>query len=135
MQPMSDARLWVRFGPMSAATPDEALLIEGDAPAPENAVVARFGMSAFGFGQSPPGRLECAPSGAAGHPQACACCLPRGGAALALGSLFMARARGEVGLFRAVRVVSLTEAGEAAVRRALATDPVVLARFRLEPPM
>ncbi|MDE2573876.1 MAG: hypothetical protein KGL55_01045, partial [Rhodospirillales bacterium] len=61
----------------------------------------------------------------------CACCLPRHGAAAALGALFLARARGEVPFFR--RVLAVVR-DAAAVRAALAGDVVTAARFRLDPP-
>ena len=64
-----------------------------------------------------------------GHPAGCACCTPRSAAADALSRLFLQRARGEVAFFRRVLVVT-DEAGKAAVRTALRSDPVVCARFR-----
>ena len=67
---------------------------------------------------------------AGSHPAGCLCCTPRSAAAESLGRLFVQRARGEVAFFRRVLVVMDT-AGEAAVRTALQSDPVVSARFRL----
>ena len=65
------------------------------------------------------------------HPAGCACCAARQAAALALDRLFLQRARGEIPFFRRVAAVLATERGEASLRAALASDPVVSARFRL----
>lgn len=65
-----------------------------------------------------------------GHVPACACCVQRTPAAEVLGRLFQQRARGEVAFFRRV-VVKSDAGGEDAIRAALASDPVVSARFRL----
>jgi hypothetical protein len=111
----TDERIPVRFGPLAAAEPHDALLIEGDAQA-AGAAVARFVM---------PARLG-------GHPVGCACCAPRGPVATALGALFLARARGELKWFRSVVAVTRSAAGEAAVRAALVDDVVTAARFREE---
>ena len=62
------------------------------------------------------------------HPVACACCVGRGPAAQALDRLFLGRVRGSIPWFGRVVVDPV---GEAAVRDALADDPVVSARFRL----
>jgi hypothetical protein len=107
-----DARIPIAFLDDAVLAPDSALLLEGDQPAPDGAVVARF---AAGIGR---------------HGANCACCVARGAVAEALGRLFLARAKGEVGFFRAVAVVC-GEAGRAEVLAALAADPVVSARFRL----
>ena len=112
---LADDRIPVRFGPQTAAEPHDALLIEGDAAA-DQAAVARFVV----------------PAAFAGHPVGCACCVPRGPVAAALGKLFLARARGELPWFRGVLVVARSAAGEAAVRAALAGDVVTAARFREE---
>jgi hypothetical protein len=113
-----DARVPVRLSPAGEPPADAAFLLEGDGKAPEgagpSAPVARF---------TPP-----APSG---HAIGCACCTPRGPVAEALGRLFLARARGEVGFFRSVIARPASAAGEAAIRAALADDPLVSARFRL----
>jgi hypothetical protein len=113
---MTDDRIPVRLGQPEAG---EAVLIEGDAAAmPPDRPVARF-------------RLVPA---LAGHAPACACCVPRGPVAEALGRLFLARARGEVAWFRSIAVIA-TPAGKVAVRAALAGDQVSAGRFRLaEPP-
>jgi hypothetical protein len=113
MNQPADDRVAVRFGPPTA---DEAVLIEGEASACDRPV-ARF-------------RLLPA---LAGHAPGCACCVPRGPVAQALGRLFLARARGEVAWFRSVAVLA-TPAGEAAVRAALAHDHVSSCRFRLTGP-
>jgi hypothetical protein len=109
-----DARVPVRFAAPDQVGADDALLIEGGAPAPSGHAVARF-------------VLPEAPT----HPIGCACCLPRGPVAEALTRLFLTRVRGEVGFFRAVLALPASEAGEAAIRAALADDPLVSARFRL----
>ena len=115
MVPSTDDRVAVRFGDADAAGPDEALLVEGEETVPARYPVARF-------------RLV---SGIIGHPSGCACCTPRGPVANALGRLFLARARGEVAFFRSVVSVTVTPAGEAAVRAALAEDQIAAGRFRL----
>jgi len=112
-----DARLQVGFGTADQAGPETALLIEGDAPAPAGVPVARFELARFALA---PG----------GHPAGCTCCAPRGPAAEALGRLFLERARGGV-LFREVIAVVRGPDGAAAVRAAVAADPLVSARFRL----
>jgi hypothetical protein len=109
-----DARVPVRFGSVSDAAHGSALLIEGDTPAPDGVAVARF----TGAAASGP------------HPPGCPCCIARSPAAVALAALFLARARGEVGFFRTVLAVCRTPAGEAAVRAALESDPLVIAWFR-----
>ena len=111
----ADDRVPVRFGSVDAAGPDDALLIEDDAPTPAERAVARF-------------RLV---PGVFGHPVGCACCTPRGPVAEALGRMFLARARGEVAYFRSVVAVIATSRGEAAVRAALADDQVCAGRFHL----
>ena len=110
-----DDRVPVRFGSAEGAGRDDALLVEGDAVVPAGHAVARFKLA--------PGLI--------GHPFGCACCVPRGPVAEALGRLFLARARGEVAFFRSVVAVVATPAGEAAVRAALAEDQVSAGRFRL----
>ncbi len=107
----ADERIPVRFGLPEA---DEAVLLEAGLASPAGHPVARFRL---------PLRRE-------GHPWACACCVPRGPVAEALGWLFLARARGEIAWFSSVAVVATRE-GEAAVRAALADDQVSAARYRL----
>ena len=80
--PISDPRVPVLFAPATAA-PGDALLIEGEGAAPEGLPVARFQLSR------------------PGHLVGCPCCAPRGPVAEALFSLFLARARGACGFFRA----------------------------------
>ena len=65
------------------------------------------------------------------HAPGCACCLPRGAAAEALTRLFLDRVRGTVPQFRAVLAAVSGAEGEAAVRDAVANDPLVSGRFRL----
>ncbi len=104
-----DARLPVRFAPLADRTPGEALLTDGSNEAAPP--LARFSLQA-------------------GHTPDCLCCLPRSGAALALARLFRERAVGQGEPFRGVVAVVSPE-GEAAIRVALATDPLVSGRFRL----
>ncbi|MCW3476830.1 hypothetical protein OL599_19875 [Rhodovastum sp. RN2-1] len=104
-----DARVPVVFGAVGDAGAGDALLIEGDAPAPAGRTAARFAATAL-------------------HVAGCLCCLPRSAAGAALGALFLARARGEVPFFR--RVVAVA-ADTDAVRAALADDPLAAGRFRL----
>ncbi len=108
-----DARIGVRFGAAGDAGPDDALLIEGDAPA-DRPAAARFNL---------PARI-------ATHPRGCTCCTPRGPVAEALGRLFLARARGNLPWFRSVVAVTRNDAGADAVRAALTSDMVTTARFR-----
>jgi len=108
----TDARLPVVFGDMAAAAPDDALLIEGDAPAPPGMAVARFTAGPRPW-----------------HALGCACCVPRAAAAAALGRLYLARARGEVSFFR--RVVAVVSDPDA-VRAALAADTLAAGRFRID---
>jgi hypothetical protein len=68
---------------------------------------------------------------AGAHVAGCACCVARGPAAVALDRLFQRRARGEVGFFRRVVVVTATAEGDMEVWSALRNDPVASARFRL----
>jgi hypothetical protein len=110
-----DDRVPVRFGAADIAMPEEALLVEGNAPMPAGQPVARF--------QLVPSLI--------GHPIGCACCTPRGPVAEALGRLFVARARGEVAFFRSMVAVVTTSGGRTAVRAALAQDQVCAGRFRL----
>jgi hypothetical protein len=102
----------VVFADQASAGPDDALLIEGEAPAPPGRAVARFAAGPRPW-----------------HAPGCACCVPRAAAAAALGRLFLARARGEVAFFR--RVVAVVN-DPAAVRAALAEDVLAAARFRLD---
>ena len=110
---LTDARLPVVFGDIAMAGPDDALLIEGDAPAPPGLAVARF-----------------APGPLAWHAAGCACCTPRAAAAAALGRLYLARARNEVAFFR--RVVAVVS-DPAAIRAALAGDALAGGRYRVDP--
>jgi len=109
-----DARVPVLFASLNDADSTAALLIEGEAPAPEGVPVARF--------------TDAAATGP--HPPGCPCCAARSPAAVALAALFLARARGELAFFRVVVAVCRTPDGESAVRAALAADPLVSAWFR-----
>ncbi|HEY6434207.1 MAG TPA: hypothetical protein VIZ17_19705 [Acetobacteraceae bacterium] len=110
-----DARIPVRFGALSEAGPDSALLIEGEDALPASRAAAGFTM----------------PVVATGHPAGCACCAPRTPVCQALSRLFLARARGDAAFFRDVVAITVTAAGQEAVLRALIDDPLVSAWFRL----
>ena len=84
-------------------------LVFGAAPRADDAVLA----------ENFPGRP--------GHVAGCACCLPRGAAAEALAKLFLARTTGRGPPIKRVVITS----HPAPVLAALATDPLVSARFRL----
>ena len=109
-----DSRIPVRFGALSDAAPDAALLLEGGMEGPSGPPTARFEVPA-NFG----------------HPIGCACCLPRGPVAEALSRLYLARARGEAPLFGQVLAVTASSAGRRAVADALAADMLTKGRFRL----
>ena len=61
------------------------------------------------------------------HPASCACCVARGGDALALDRLFLDRVRGTIPWFTRVVV----PADSPALRRAVTDDPVLSARYRI----
>jgi hypothetical protein len=122
MADADDGRVGVRFGAAGDAGPEEALLIEGDAPGGDDAPADRVAVASFAV-----------PVRVATHPVGCACCAPRGPVAVVLGRLFLARARGEVPWFRSVVAVTRSAAGEGAVRAALTDDVVTSARFREDP--
>ena len=109
-----DARVTLRIASADTAGPNDVLLIEGEADAPAGVAHVRFTL--------PPG---------AAHSAGCTCCLPRGPVAEALSRLFLQRVRGKVAYFSDVVAVAGSADGEAAIRAALQTDPVVAARFRL----
>src|SRR3954452_17837379 len=98
----ADDRVPVHFGPPQAG---DAVLVEAGMMVPSGHPAAHFTLA----------------PGLAGHAAGCACCVPRGPVAEALGRLFLVRARGEVAWFGAVAVLA-TPAGAAAVRAALAAD-------------
>jgi hypothetical protein len=109
MNPPTDPRLLLVFGTAADARPGDALLREGrGAEAPG---VAWFTATPV-------------------HASGCACCTPRSAAALALGRLLLARARGEGLFFRRILSVTTTEHGRAAVLAALDGDPLVSGRVR-----
>ena len=107
-----DGRIAVVLG--GAAGEGDAVLLEGDGVLPEGAA-ARFTVEA------------------GGHAIGCACCVPRSDAARALARLFLARARGEVALFRRVVAVTASPAGQAAVTAAVTGDVLASARFAMVP--
>ena len=114
-----DARVPVRIGAVAEAGPDDALLIEGDGPAPDGVPLERFRVPVFEIGPAGPHRIGCA------------CCTPRVPVADALARLFLARARGDSGFFQSVLAVPLGAAGAAAIRAALDSDQMAASRFRL----
>lgn len=107
-----DARVPLRFGRAEEAGPQDALLVEGEGTPVPGRAVAWFRPGA--------------------HAPGCACCAPRGAAAEALTRLFLDRVRGRVPHFRAVVAVTSSAEGGATVRAALADDPLVSGRFRLD---
>lgn len=107
-----DARVPVVLASLSEVREGDAILVEG-APAAMDGARESF--------LPAPG----------GHVAGCACCMARGSAAIALDRLFQRRARGEVGFFRRVVVVTATAEGDLDVWSALRNDPVASARFRL----
>jgi len=110
----TEARIPVVFA--ADAAPEDAQLREGSG-------AAGPAIEWFTAGAAPPANP--------GHLAGCFCCTPRGAAGLALARLALARARGEAPFFRRVVVRTITAEGHAAVLRALATDPVAAARYRL----
>ncbi len=111
MPPWLDARIPIFVGADPA--PGDAALVETGASPPPGVPLALF-------------------TADVPHPVGCACCAARVGAALALDRLFLRRARGEVTFFHRVTAVLATAAGEASLRAALVSDPVVSARYRLD---
>lgn len=112
MSPSPDDRIPVRFGPLAAAGPGDALLLEerpGLAPV-AGAAVARFA----------PGPV---------HRFGCVCCGGRAAAAAALAGLFQDRATGRVPWFTQVLAVVRDPA---AVAEALRADRVAAVRFRVD---
>jgi hypothetical protein len=109
-----DARTPLRLLDAAAPPPGATVLAEDGAALPAGlAAVERFA-------PPPPG----------GHPIGCACCAPRGQAAVALDRLFLARVRGSIPWFDEVIAVAHTPAGQATILAAL-DDSVVGSRFRL----
>lgn len=106
-----DARVPVLLASLSDIGEGDAALIEG---------AAGSGGDREGFVPMP-----------GAHAAGCACCVARGPAAVALDRLFQRRARGEIGFFRRVVVVTATVEGDMEVWSALRNDPVASARFRL----
>ncbi len=120
-----DARIPVSFGIADLAD-DDALLLddEGDLPV---VVIGDLPPRAM-----PAERLQRQP--APSHASDCTCCLPRGAVGRQLAALFMARARGTTGFFRRVVVATSDPAAQAAVREAVAHDPLASACFRMVEP-
>ncbi len=109
MAPWLDARIPVVINPDELAAGDAVLVEAGVAVPPGAGVFVAEGPHVVG----------------------CGCCAGRYGAALALDRFFLLRARGELAFFRRVAVRTVSPAGEASVRTAIETDPVVSARYRL----
>jgi hypothetical protein len=109
-----DARVPVVFGEIGDAGPDDALLIDGGAEAPEGRVVVRLA-------------AEVQPA----HVKGCVCCVPRSAAGSALAGLFLSRGRGEVPFFR--RVVAVTPDRQA-VLDAIENDMLASGWFRCGTP-
>jgi hypothetical protein len=112
-----DMRIPVVFG--AAPEAGDAVLIEGNAPAPPGFHVIRFSLPAD------TGHLA-----DTGHPNGCTCCAPRGPAAEALALAFRNRATGAAPFFHRIAVLSADAAVVAAIEAALATDAVTTARYR-----
>ena len=105
-----DARVPVVFGEIGDARPDDALLIEGDAPAPAGRIFVRL------MGGAEPSHLT-----------GCLCCVPRSAAGAALAGLFLARGRGDVAYFRRVFAVTVDPA---AILRAIDEDMLASGWFK-----
>lgn len=105
------------------------LLAPGEAPPAGAAVLAEGKPPALPpDGAGPPAvRFDLPPTG---HAVGCACCAPRNPAAMALNRLFLMRVRGEAPFFTEVAAIARSGRGAAAIRDALAGDPVTQARFR-----
>ncbi len=113
-----DARIPVAFGPAELAGDTDALLFDQDRELPARPMPAE--------------RLQRQP--ASSHPADCACCLPRSAVGRQLAALFIARARGTTGFFRRVLVATADPATQAAVREAVAHDPLASSCFRMIEP-
>ncbi len=109
-----DARIPLRFGNLADRTTTDAVLTDGSAGSMDGPS-AQFSVREMD------------------HPAGCACCRPQTAAAAALAGLFRTRAVTPGAAFASVLAV-VSAAGEAAVRDALASDPVVSARYRLTGP-
>ncbi len=106
-----DARVPIVFATIADLAPDDALLIDGDADAPEDRIVVRL-----------------SPQTGAAHLAGCVCCVPRSAAGSALAGLFLARGRGEIAFFR--RVVAISD-NPAAIRAAIEDDMLASSWFRI----
>jgi hypothetical protein len=111
--PLIDARIPISIVSELSGAPDTASLVEGGGEAAPGVATGYF--------------QEALPT----HAPGCACCLPRGAAGAALGALFRARALGTIPFFTRVEVLLATPSGEAALRQAVAADPVAASYFRL----
>jgi len=106
----TDSRIPVLFVSLELAGAEDAVLTDANSPAVDHYIVARLG------------------AGSGGHAVGCNCCVWRSSAAQAMTTLYHARARGELPLFRRL-IVDLPANGAAEVRAALAEDRFVAARF------
>ena len=80
------------------------------------------------FGVQPgPGDHAWRPQPDVPHPAGCACCVARSPLAAGLDLLFLQRVRGEIPWFSRVVITQ----DDPALRSAIASDPVLTARFRL----
>ncbi len=109
-----DARVPIVFGAVADAGPDDALLIEGEQPAPEGRIVVRL-----------------SETGPSAHVTGCVCCVPRSAAGSALAGLFLSRGRGDIAYFR--RVIAVVE-DQAAITEAVANDMLASGWFRVAKP-
>ena len=116
-----DARIPLRLQPLTplpAPDPDGVLLLAG--PGKLEPIAGQAGW----------GAVRCLGDISGAHRFGCACCARRPELALRLSDLFVQRARGELRPFR--HVVLAMPAGEIeVVRKLLAAEPLVTARYRL----
>ena len=112
MNPSTDSRiLLIRASATQPTAPSDAILREGR-------------------GADAPNQAWFQPVTTQEHGPACVCCAPRNAAGIAIATLLFASARGQAPAFQRLLVITTTQAGAAAVDHALATDPLVKARFR-----
>ena len=83
-----------------------------------------------GRGADAPNQTWFQPPPPAIHAPGCACCPPRNPAGVAIAALLFASARGHAPPFQRLLAITTSQAGDDAVRHALAHDPLVKARFR-----
>ncbi len=93
----------------------DALLIEGDATAPEGVYAQHFTLPLQGIL----------------HIAGCVCCTPRSSVSAALAAMFRARATGAAPFFSRVVVWTSNDAGAAGVAATLSENVLSSARYRL----